>query len=92
LEEEEKKVNQHEDEYTPIDSTGTVMQDAFRRMLERKLLAQHKAKSQKPVIMLSDDTKIKDFLWRDIKYEACMVGFNVDNEQYGFTQEEQSLI
>ena len=47
IEEEEKKVAQHEEEYTPLDSTGTVMQDAFRRMLERKLLAQHKAKAQK---------------------------------------------
>ena len=39
IEEEEKKVAELEEEYTPIDSTGTVMQDAFRRMLEKKLLA-----------------------------------------------------
>ena len=43
-EEEEAKRNQpyelttQNDEFTPIDATGNTMQDAFRRMLERRML------------------------------------------------------
>ena len=82
-EEEEAKRNQpyelttQNDELTPIDATGNTMQDAFRRMLERRMLEQFQQEKQEQDNILSDETKVKSFPWSYLKWEAMEPNFDI---------------
>ena len=62
---------------TALDQTGTQMQDAFRKMLEKKMLEQYSKEKQEKDFILSDETRVKSFPWSYLKWEAMEDKFNV---------------
>ena len=90
-EEEAKLANaaEEEDDMTPLDKTGTQMQDAFRRMLEKKMLEQFAKEKQQKELILSDEVKIKTFPWSYLKWEAMEDNFDFTHPDYDFSSSDQ---
>ena len=80
-EEEEAKLQaeaaEAEEELTPLDQIGTQMQDAFRKMLEKRMLEQFAKEKQENEFMLTDESKVKSFPWSYLKWEAMEDNFDV---------------
>ena len=78
-EEEEAKKAQaaEEEELTPLDQIGTQMQDAFRKMLEKRMLEQFAKEKQDKEFLLTDESKVKSFPWSYLKWEAMEDNFDV---------------
>ena len=78
-EEEEAKKAQgaEEEELTPLDQIGTQMQDAFRKMLEKRMLEQFAKERQDKEFLLTDESKVKSFPWSYLKWEAMEDNFDV---------------
>ena len=77
-EEEAKKAQaEAEEELTPLDQIGTQMQDAFRKMLEKRMLEQFAKEKQEKEFLLTDESKVKSFPWSYLKWEAMEDNFDV---------------
>ena len=94
-EEEEAKLAQAaeaEDDMTPLDQTGTQMQDAFRKMLEKKMLEQFAKEKQQKELILSDEVKVKAFPWSYLKWEAMEDKFDLTHPDYDFSSSDQEML
>ena len=66
-----------EEDLTPLDQIGTQMQDAFRKMLEKRMLEQFEKEKQEKEFILTDESKVKSFPWSYLKWEAMEDNFDV---------------